>query len=158
MMLQRKTVTETPTLASRIHFSTFTLLSFQHSPASRSCFPFLLNSALSSQFSPIESPSEIPRSEIPKIKRPNLWCVRGSLPKDVLWGESLHALRVLDSCGDYHRDALRVRSVQAWVPQDQRHCQLLRFLRRLRRKKALPRICTTAIVLVHPSLVLFRSC
>jgi len=137
------------------------LPSFVFSPSSSSSYlPILLNSAFSSQFSPTESASEFPRSEIPTRKRLNLWLVGGSVVKDVLWGESVHALRVLDSCRHRHRHALWLRSVQAWIPQDQRHCQLLRFLRRRRRRrrKALHRLCTTAIVLVHPSLVPFRSC
>lgn len=75
----------------------------------------------------------------------------------MLRGESLHALHVFGSGGDRHRVVIRVRSVQAWIPQDQRHCQFLRFLRRRRRRrrKTLHRLCTAAIVLVL-SILLFH--
>lgn len=101
-------------------------------------------------------PEEFLRSEIPWRERLKLWGFRGSLVRDVLWGQSVHAMHVLDSGGDCDRVAVWVRSVQAWIPQAERHRQLLRFMRQCRRtRKTLLGLCSTAtIVLVQLSLLI----
>lgn len=51
--------------------------------------------------------------------------LRRSLIKDVLSGQSVHVMRMLDSGCDHNRNAVWIRSFQEWIPQGQRYRPLL---------------------------------
>lgn len=91
----------------------------------------------------------ISRSKIPRRERLKLCCVQRSLVQDVYSGKSVHAMHVLDSCCDRDWDVVWVWSIQTWIPQTERHCQLLWFMWPCwtRRRKTLLGLCTATIVL-----------
>jgi len=47
------------------------------------------------------------------------------LIKDVLSGQSVHAMRMLDSGCDHDRNSVWIWSFQEWIPQSERHRPLL---------------------------------